>query len=392
VTDTDAGGHTINWVATDVDRVRYYLRGRLNSSNNWFYWSGSGWTSSKSSALDADSPITLLSTQKRQQYRIEADYNGSKRWMEFLPGDIREDNAQGFGPFPNTNLYARIFNNLVNAVNLLQRARIELPLTFEFRHSAVTYYGTEKGTTGIDLVANTYPFDYTCTEGTTKVAAVDNFTPLNGEATGSYGGSAISDRALATDATAWATGTSIDSSYEVDLGGPFSAACGGSSKQGALTAASGNFYLVSRNYKGEVRVQDEPIKYALPETIRSQFTAAPGLLGVTNHSFKRHKIDASGSFGTNGGVTVTTEKYLAIEEDIDVCGFFEDGQVIDAANNPFYSEFTQSSAFSYDQRNVGGTNYFAGFGSHCTSVFTPFTTKPMWIKIDLVEADYEFND
>jgi len=396
VTDTDAGGHTINWVATDVDRVRYYLRGRGNSSSTWVYWTGSSWTAGKSSALDADSPITLLSTQKKQQYRIEADYNGSKRWMEFLPGDIREDNAQGFGPFPNTNLYARIFNNLVNAVNLLQRARIELPLTFEYRHSEVTYLGTQKVDTGIDMVANTYPFDYTCTEGTTKVAAVDNFTPLNGETTGSYGGSAISDRALGTDATAWATGTSIDSSYEVDLGGPFSAACGVSSKQGALTAASGNFYLVSRNYKGEVRVQDEPIKYALPETIRSQFTAAPGLLGVTNHSFKRHKIDASGSFGTNGQsgspITVTTEKYLAIEEDIDVCGFFEDGQVIDAADNPFYSEFTKSSAFSYDQRTISATNYFAGHGSHCTSVFTPFTTKPMWIKIDLVEADYEFND
>jgi hypothetical protein len=401
VTDTDGGGHTINFTTSDEKRVFYYLRGRANSSSAWAYWTGSAWSTDRANALDADPPVTLSSSNKKAQYRIEADYYGSKRWMEFLPADIREDNAQGFGPFPNTNLYARIFNNLVNAVNKLQRARIELPVTFEFRHSAVTYLGTEKGDSGIDT--DNHPL--ACSEGATNLAALANFGTITQEATGSYGGSAISDRALITDPTDWDTGTSIDSVYQIDLGGPFGLegtaseglGCNGTNIKGALVANSGNIYLISSGYKGEIRIADDPLKYALPTTIRDQFTAAPGLLGITQHTYQKHVIDATnGTLGTTGAssspVTYTTNKYRAITGAIDECHIYEGGFVLDAANNPFYDEFKSASAFSYDQRSVSSTNYFAGHGNHVTSVFTPMTSKPMWIKIDLIERDYSFNE
>ena len=207
VTDTEGGGHTINWTATDPERVKYYLQGRANSSSDLSYWTGSAWDADRSDAMDADSPVAIASAFEKAQYRIEADYDGSKRWFEFLPGDIREDNAQGFGPFPNTNLYARIFNNLANAVNLLVRARIELPLTFEYRKSAVEWFGTEDGDSEINTDA--HPLD--CSEGETKVASLANFGTLTGEATGGWGGSSLSDRALSTAAGTWDTGTAIDS-------------------------------------------------------------------------------------------------------------------------------------------------------------------------------------
>ena len=398
VTDTEGGGHTIVWSATDTDRVRYYLQGRASSSADWYYWDGSDWDADRADATDADTPVAIPSAKEKAQYRIEADYSGSKRWLEFLPGDIREDNSQGFGPFPNTNLYARIFNNLANAVNLLLRARIELPLTFEYRHSEVTYLAAEDGGTGQDFSAVAGAFD--CGGDTTKVASLtlgpttgDGFS-FGGEATGSFGGSAITDPALDADATEWATGTTTDSSYQIDLGGAFiAAAC---SKQGAMVnSGNDNFYFISSKYTGEIRVQDQAIKYALPSSIRTQFMAAPGVLGVTTHTLVKNVIDASaGSYGTTGPappVNYTTQKYRRIEESIDECDIFEGGHTVDAANNPFYGDFS-TGAFSHDQRSVGGTPYFAGHGNDVTSIFTPMTSKPMWIKISLIEQDYDFQD
>ena len=398
VTDTEDGGHTIVWSATDTERVKYYVQGRANSSAAWHYWDGSDWDADRADAEDADTPVAIPSAKKKAQYRIEADYSGSKRWLEFLPGDIREDNAQGFGPFPNTNLYARIFNNLANAVNLLVRARIELPLTFEYRHSAVTYLAAEDGETGQDFSAVAGAFD--CGDDTTKVASLtlgsttgDGFS-FGGEASGSFGGTGITDPALDADATEWATGTTTESSYQIDLGGAFNAsAC---SKQGAMVNESNdNYYIISSKYTGEIRVQDQAIKYALPASIRTQFMEAPGVLGVTTHQLIKHVIDEiAGSYGMTGPspqVAFTTEKYRRIEESIDECDIFEGGHTVDAASNPFYGEFT-SGAFSHDQRSVAGTPYFDGHGNDVTSIFTPMTSKPMWIKIDLVEQDYNFQD
>jgi hypothetical protein len=50
------------------------------------------------------------------------------RWLAYLPKKVRGDRPEGFGPLPNTTVYAELFNNLAACINLLCRARIDLPL------------------------------------------------------------------------------------------------------------------------------------------------------------------------------------------------------------------------------------------------------------------------
>ena len=159
-----------------------------------------------------------------------------------------------------------------------------------------------------------------------------------------------------------------------------------------VNSTNDNYYFISSKYTGEIRVQDQAITHAIPSNIRAQFMAAPGVLGVTTHQIVKHVIDESaGSYGTVAGVNYTTQKYRRIEESIDECDIFEGGHTVDAGTNPFYEDFT-TGAFSHDQRSVAGTPHFNGHGSDLTSTFTPMTSKPMWIKIDLVEQDYNFQD
>lgn len=47
--------------------------------------------------------------------------------------------ASGFGPLPNSIMYAEVFNRLVKAVNLLTKCRIDLPVHFLAR--SITYHG-----------------------------------------------------------------------------------------------------------------------------------------------------------------------------------------------------------------------------------------------------------
>ena len=53
------------------------------------------------------------------------------RWFTTLPESVRDDNAQGFGPMPNTIMYADIFNQFSACVNLLTKARVMLPHKLE---------------------------------------------------------------------------------------------------------------------------------------------------------------------------------------------------------------------------------------------------------------------
>lgn len=62
------------------------------------------------------------------------------RWLYFLPLEIRDDGQRGHGPLPNTLMYANHFNQIALAVNLLQRARFDLPTFFEKRD--LVYEGT----------------------------------------------------------------------------------------------------------------------------------------------------------------------------------------------------------------------------------------------------------
>lgn len=60
-------------------------------------------------------------------------------WFQTLPSAIVGSNVKGFGPLPRTQFYAAMFNQFSNFVNLLTKARIDLPMIFETR--TVTTYG-----------------------------------------------------------------------------------------------------------------------------------------------------------------------------------------------------------------------------------------------------------
>lgn len=53
------------------------------------------------------------------------------RWFTVLPESEREDNPWGFGPMPDTLMYADVFNQFSSAVNKLTRVRVMLPHKLE---------------------------------------------------------------------------------------------------------------------------------------------------------------------------------------------------------------------------------------------------------------------
>jgi len=434
---TYTGANNDNVITFSEDsaaNVRYYLMGRTRTSDNsnpWLYYTGSGWSASESSAEDVSSPTTIVAANVKDEYRVEALVFGRKRWFEFLPATLRPDNAQGFGPLPNTNLYARIFNNLCNAVNLLVRARIDLPFNYQSRDKEVTYLGTETSGTGTTTQAvgdhNSYPYDYSCSEGTTKVAAVDNFQ-LTVEAAGAtFGGEPVSDRAFYTGATAWGDGGDAESLYRFGFG-PFVASCtppSGANVEGLTTSgntfeADGSgyykFYIISRKNQGELRINDETdsaesdyaLKYALPnswrlsngtieaEGIRDLFVGSPSFLGEEHHSLIRSVIDnVNGTLplnpGTGGSNYTGGVKYRDITEDFYKCGVYEGGILMDAVNSPLYGSFTTGD-LCYDQRDVSPYGkVFSSRDNQLTATFTPYTDKPMFVKIPLFSRNYPNN-
>lgn len=63
------------------------------------------------------------------------------RWMTAFTAEERAEHPESFGPLPNTGWRRDVFNQLVRAVNLLDKARIDLPFTLRFR---TCYYGGER--------------------------------------------------------------------------------------------------------------------------------------------------------------------------------------------------------------------------------------------------------
>ena len=59
--------------------------------------------------------------------------NGKQHYRA-LPDTVRSDEVRGFGPQPSMLTYADHFNQLARAVNKLTRARIYLPVSFQFKH------------------------------------------------------------------------------------------------------------------------------------------------------------------------------------------------------------------------------------------------------------------
>ncbi len=55
------------------------------------------------------------------------------RWIGALSLAARPDDPPGFGPLPNTLLYAEVFNRIAQALNLLTKMRVEIPVLMKAR-------------------------------------------------------------------------------------------------------------------------------------------------------------------------------------------------------------------------------------------------------------------
>lgn len=111
----------------------------------------------------------------------------------------RSDRPAGFGPLPNTLMYAEVFNRLVATVNLLDKVRLDLPVQFSFR--ALNYTGT-RAVTPIFCSATS-----SCSTSSFSFAYLDNVPPP------SMGAPTVGG---------WSTGTSFGSTAGFILDGcPF---------------------------------------------------------------------------------------------------------------------------------------------------------------------------
>lgn len=84
------------------------------------------------------------------------------RWISPLPESVRSDRGEGFGPLPNVQAMADVFNQLSSAVNLLTKARILLPMRLEYKDATAT---VTQAVVGLDGANEPYP----CTGGTSAV-------------------------------------------------------------------------------------------------------------------------------------------------------------------------------------------------------------------------------
>lgn len=89
------------------------------------------------------------------------------RWIGGFSAAVRPDNEPGFGPLPNSVMYAEVFNRFARAVNLLTRIRVDLPTVISFRlHDATA-------STNVDIL----PVGASCSLSGHVAAWADHVTP-----------------------------------------------------------------------------------------------------------------------------------------------------------------------------------------------------------------------
>ena len=244
------------------------------SDGSWqLDWDDDGVTEYTIEARNADSdPWTTIKVVAKSPfidstgysfYRVSYWSGNRNRWAPFLPSSVRPDGPKGFGPLPNTTLYAQLFNNLVQAVNLLVRARVDLPIDI---HSETTSHTRGIRAYTPDLKETTLPADPDpCTdthlyEGINAAVFMDVVdVPTSGE----------DDLGTATDTNAsLAFGETIVYPYAYDEG--IYVECG-----------TKNWIIQATKQIGRAILNpSDPAVNALPDTISDLVTDTPGILGV----------------------------------------------------------------------------------------------------------------
>ena len=347
---------------------------------------------------------------------------GRKRWFEFLPPTLRPDNAQGFGPLPNTNLYARIYNNFCNAVNLLTRARIDLPMQLQVRKKGIQYWVEDTEVELLDLSGTpssvVAPFDVGCAgpgEGPVRTASAygdpllaDNRgIKVKGFVSGSYNEGDKPNQVLDGDDEAWGDGSEIQASADVAIAYLTSECSVGCLCTGTYISAENHVTIESNRTNAQIKVKEENIQYALPNSwrlsngtietsgIRDRFLDNPGVIAQLKHQLQWVKKDSSGTAPTCDSVPMTADKYDSFLREFYECVILDDDSelTINPKDSPLYGDLTQEMDFYYEQTTASGSGDLevCANGGFLNVFFTAYENKPQFIKIPIVSRSYPNN-
>ena len=408
--------NVITFTEDTAANVRYYLSGRAKSptltdgnTNAWQYYTGSPstpWSSDEADAQDVSSPVTVDAADAKDEYRVEALVYGRKRWFEFLPATLRPDNAQGFGPMPNTNLYARIFNNVCNAVNLLTKARIELPTQLEHRDKGIQYWVADSGVqfqsnTGSGAITIDAPFDNGCSEGGIRSASPATGSMenegwlINGFASGTYSEATkptnVSDGADDSWGDYSSTAPPMAEAH-TQIAYLTSDCSVGGNLIGAYISGASNVTIESNRTDVQFRIKDQNIKFALPTSIRDQFLANPGIIGYMQYDVGDWDQVSSGTVPTCIQSPIVAAKYKLTNTTFYECVIVDDETelTINVKDSPLWNYFsTKSNDFYYQQRTPPIAK--CGNAAYITSTFRVYEDVPQFITIPLVSRNYPNN-
>ena len=121
-TDTLAKTDELTWMESILRAICEGYIDEDSSNTQREYIDGNGLTACHNKRLyDWTFEQLMYAANGKQHYRA-------------LPDTVRSDEVRGFGPQPSMLTYADHFNQLARAVNKLTRARIYLPVSFQYKH------------------------------------------------------------------------------------------------------------------------------------------------------------------------------------------------------------------------------------------------------------------
>lgn len=258
------GSRQVEW--DDDGSTNYTVQGRSVETDPW-------------TDLQPNATSPFIDTTGYKFHRVTFWSGNQNRWAPFLPSSVRSDGPKGFGPMPNTNLYAQMFNNLVKAVNLLVRARIDIPV--DLYSETVVATGGSKGVEPSLLQTALSADPDPCTD--------------------QYLYEGINAAAFDVIAGIPTSGDYDDGVVQVpnlDLASGFVYVQPSTFDEGIYIECGTGKWMIKADYQvGKVVLNpDDPAINALPETIQDLVKDSPGVLGIME-SFREWTVrdDAGGT-------------------------------------------------------------------------------------------------
>mgnify|MGYP003651108712 CR=1 FL=1 len=292
-------------------------------------------------------------------------------------------------------------------MNLLVRARIDLPMQLQVRQKGIQYWVEDTGEELLDLSGSPSsveaPFDLGCAEGDVRTASAygdgslaDNRgIKVKGFVSGSYNEGDKPVNVLDGDDEAWDDGYEVQASADVAIAYLTSECDVGCLCTGTYISGTNHVTIESNRTNAQIKVKEEDIKYALPVGIRTQFLNNPGVIAELHHQLQWVKKDSSGTAPTCDSLSMTADKYDSYLKELYECVILDDDSelTINPKDSPLYGALTEEMDFYYEQTTASGSGDLevCGNGGFLNVFFTAYENKPQFIKIPIVSRSYPDN-